>query len=79
MWGSVSGYGGGEGRGMGGVGKVRGDAGGVKKCEGRYGRVYGVSVVKCVGVWGKGMEGLGGGKERRVEKKCGEGVGECMG
>ena len=54
MWESVLGYGGGEEKGMGGVGKVGRDVRGVKKCGGMYGRVYGVSeesVRKCVGVW----------------------------
>ena len=35
---------------MGGCGK--GKVGVVKKCGGRCGRVYGVSVGKCVGMWG---------------------------
>ena len=42
----------GEGRGMGGVGQVRGD-GECEKVQGRYVRVYGVSVEKCVWVRGR--------------------------
>ena len=34
-------------------GKVRVDVGSVKKCEGMCGKVYGGSVGKCVGVWGR--------------------------
>ena len=45
MWGSVLGCGGGEKRGWGVWRKVRRVVGFVKKC----GRVYGVSVGKCVG------------------------------
>ena len=51
MWESVLGCGGGEGRGMKGVGEGKGRCGRVKKCEGRFGRVHGVSVGKYVGVW----------------------------
>ena len=54
---------------MGVVGKVRRDGG-----EEVWGRVYGVSVGKCVGVWG-GMGGVGEGK-KRCEGEC---VGKCMG
>ena len=56
MWGSVLGCRGGEERGMGVWGKVRGDVGCVKNCGGMCGRVYGLSVEnvgKCVG-WGEG-------------------------
>ena len=56
MWESVLGCEEGEGdvgRGMGGVGEGKGRCGGVKKCEERCERVYGVSVGKCVGVWGR--------------------------
>ena len=57
------------------MGKVRGN-GGVKKCGGRCGRPYEVSLGRCVGVWGVWR------KVRRVVgcvKKCGECVGKCMG
>ena len=36
---------------MGGVGEGKGRCERVKKCEGRFGRVHGVSVGKYVGVW----------------------------
>ena len=62
---------GGEGEVWGVWGKVRGD-GGVKKCEGRCGRVYGESVLGCIsklrgevwGVWGKVRRDVG------CVKKC---------
>ena len=34
-------------------GEGKGRCGGVKKCGGRCGRPYGVSLGKCVGVWGR--------------------------
>ena len=57
------GCGGGEGRGMGVWRKVRGEVRGVKKCE----RAYGVSVGKCVGVWGEIREDVGRDLEVWVE------------
>ena len=33
---------------------------GCEKVRGRYGRVYGVSVGKCVGLWGRWGERYGG-------------------
>ena len=42
---------------MGGVGKGRW---GCEEVRGRYGRVYGVSVGKCVGLWGERYGGFGG-------------------
>ena len=45
----------GEGKGMGGVGKGR-----CEEVRGRYGRVYDVSVGKCVGLWGRWGERYGG-------------------
>ena len=46
----------------------------MNKCRRRNGRVYGVSVGKCVGVWGgegKGMRGVGKVRGDRGVKKCG--------
>ena len=64
MWESVLGFGGGEGRGMGGVEKVRRDG----VCEevggGRCGRVCGEVCWSMGGGEGRGMWGVGEGKGR---------------
>ena len=53
MWEDVLRCGEGEGRGMGSVGEGKEICEGVKKYGAMCGRVYGVSVGKCVGVWGR--------------------------
>ena len=53
------------------VGEVRGDVG-VRKIGGICGRLYGVRVGKCVGVWGRGGERYGGVGKVRRDGECEE-------
>ena len=61
-----------------GMGKGKGRCGSVKR-RGRCGRVYGVSVGKCVGVWGRGLGGVGKVRRGGGVKKCGGRCGRVYG